>query len=257
MPTAVPGRVGRRTLALVGGVGRAVLFLGAALGGVVRRPWRGRQILLHLHFIGNKSVSILLLTSAFTGMVLTLEGYTALTRFGSEKFIGPVVALGLIRELGPVLAALMVTARAGSAIAAVIANMRVSEQIDALKSLAVEPIQYLVSPRLVAALIAAPLLTAIFDLCGITAAYEFGIHILRLDGRSFLANVRESIAWADVGVGMSKSIVFAVCMAWLASFHGFHARGGADGVGRATTRAVVGVAAIVLAGDYVMTSLFF
>ncbi|MCA9551393.1 MAG: ABC transporter permease [Myxococcales bacterium] len=252
---AGPGVAGRRTLALVAGVGRSALFLGATLRRMFARPFRGRLVLQHMRFIGNRSVGIVLLTSTFTGMVLVLQGHNALSRFGSEIYLGPLVALSLIRELGPVLAALMVTARAGSAIAATIAGMRVTEQIDALEVMAVDSVQYLASTRMLAALLVVPMLTAFFNLAGIAAAHTFGVSVLGIDGGTFMASIRDSVELSDVNVGVVKSLLFAIFIAWVSTDQGYHATRGAEGIGRATTTSVVVVSVLVLAGDYVMTAL--
>jgi phospholipid/cholesterol/gamma-HCH transport system permease protein len=233
------------------------LFLLSAARRFAASPFRWTELLEHARFIGNRSLSVVCLTSAFTGMVLALQGYSALVRFGSEAMVGSLVSLSLIRELAPVLAALMVTARAGSAITATLGNMRAGEQIDALRSMAVDPVQYLVSPRLVAAVAVIPLLTAIFSLVGIGAAYLLSITILRLDGGQFLSSVRDSVEWSDVSGGIWKSLVFAVFVAWIASYYGFFATGGAKGVGLATTQSVVATAVVILISDYVMTALLF
>ena len=255
---AVPlGWLGHRALHTMGSLGQMTLFLLNASRRFVSRPFRWAQLLEQVRFIGNRSLSIVVLTSAFTGMVLALQGYSALVRFGSEAMVGSLVALSLTRELAPVLAALMVTARAGSAITATLGNLRIGEQIDAMRSLAVDPVQYLVSPRLVAAVVVIPLLTAIFSLVGIGAAYLLSVSILRLDGGQFLSSVRDSVEWSDVSGGVWKSLAFAVFVAWIASYYGFFASGGAKGVGAATTRAVVATAVVILISDYVMTALLF
>lgn len=251
------GLLGRRTSQVAGRLGKMTIFLGRATRSFVAPPFRGFELLEHMRFIGNRSLSIVCLTSAFTGMVLALQGYSALVRFGSESMVGSLVALSLTRELAPVLAALMVTARAGSAITATLGNLRVGEQIDALRSMAVDPLQYLVSPRLVAAVAVIPLLTAMFSLVGIGAAYLLAVSILRLDGGQFLASVRDSVDWSDVSGGIQKSLVFAVFVAWICSYHGFFASGGAKGVGVATTQAVVATSVTILISDYVMTALLF
>ena len=251
----VPGAVGRRVISWAGQAGRASLFLFATLRRVGQRPWRIRVLIEHMHFIGNRSFGIVALTSAFTGMVLALQGYHALVRFGSEGFLGPLVALSLIRELGPVLAALMITARAGSAIAATIATMRISEQVDALLVMAVDPLHYLVVPRFLAAVIVVPMLAAAFSLIGIGAAYLLATAVLGVDGGTFVANLRASVTWSDVSGGVWKSVVFGLFIAWICCFQGYQARGGAMGVGSATTTAVVAVSVLVLVSDYVMTAL--
>lgn len=255
--TPLLGSVGRRTLSTAGRLGKMTLFLGSATLRFASRPFRGVELLEQMRFIGNRSLSIVCLTSAFTGMVLALQGYSALVRFGSETLVGSLVALSLTRELAPVLAALMVTARAGSAITATLGNLRVGEQIDAMRSMAVDPLQYFVSPRLVAAVTVIPLLTAMFSLVGIGAAYLLSISILHLDGGQFLGSVRDSADWSDVSGGIWKSLVFAVFVAWICSYYGFHAQGGAKGVGVATTQAVVATSVVILVSDYVMTALLF
>jgi phospholipid/cholesterol/gamma-HCH transport system permease protein len=250
-------RVGHRTIAWTGAAGRASIFLARALAQLPRPPFRAALVLEHMYFIGNRSLGIIGLTSAFTGMVLMLQGYQALARFGSEAYLGPLVALSLLRELGPVLGALMISARAGSSIAATIASMRVSEQIDALETMSVEPLHYLVAPRLLAAILVVPLLTVLFSAFGILAGREFGVFVFGIDGSTFDASVRASIESKDLLVGLYKSIVFAVIVAWISSFQGFEARFGALGVGQATTRAVVVIASLVLVSDYVMSALLF
>lgn len=252
-----PAQVGRSTLHFVGDVGHRTLFLQRALVAAFERPFRLRLLVRQLHTIGNRSTWLILLTSAFTGMVLALQGYNVLVRFGSEELVGSLVALSLIRELGPVLAGLMITARAGSAMAATLGNMRLTEQIDAMLVMAVDPIQYLVTPRLLAALIAGPLLTCIFILGGIGAAYVFGVTVLGLEGSTFIGNVRSSVEWSDVQSGLIKSLVFAVMMAWICAYRGYHTRGGAEGVGLATMGAVVEVSVLILVCDYIMTALMF
>ncbi len=248
---------GRAALSGTARLGRAGIFLGFVFAALRHLPRRWRQVIEQVHFTGNRSIAIVVLTGVFTGMVLVLQAYLALVRFGTEAYVGPLVALSLIRELGPVLAALMVTARAGSAMAATLGTMRVTEQIDALEAMAVDPVEYLAAPRLVAALIAVPLLVALFDVIGIGAAYVYGTASLGLDGGTFLSGIRDAVAWADVAGGLWKSLAFGGLMAWVACFEGFEATRGARGVGLATTRAVVVVSVAVLAGDYALTALLF
>lgn len=250
-----PGFVGRTAVRGVAEIGRMGVFLARAFAGMARRPVRPRLWLERLYFIGNRSVVLIILTASFTGMVLTLQSYNALSRFGSTVFVGSLVSLSLIKELGPVLAALMVTARAGSANTATIGNMRITEQIDALDSMAVDPIQYLVSPWLGASLVAVPLVTGLFSAAGILAGYLFGVGAIGLDGGVFMSSVRDSVEWSDVREGVIKSLVFAVIVAWVSCYRGFYCGRGALGVGRATARAVVEISVAVLVGDYVMTAL--
>jgi phospholipid/cholesterol/gamma-HCH transport system permease protein len=254
---ALVGRIGRAGIEFAGTLGHAGLFLARSLSLVVRRPFRFGLIVEQLYFVGNRSVMIVVLTSAFTGLVLTLQGYNALKRFGAENMVGALVALSLIRELAPVLAALMITARAGSAIAATIGNMKVTEQIDALKTMAIDPLSYLVAPRIVASVLAVPMLTAMFTLAGLAVAQVFAVNVLRFDRAGFASSVTSAIEWSDVTEGLSKSLAFAVLMVWIATYRGYQASGGAEGVGQATTRAVVETSVLVLALDYVLTALFF
>jgi phospholipid/cholesterol/gamma-HCH transport system permease protein len=251
------GSVGRAAMAVAGDVGRMAIFAGRSVERLRRRPFRVLEMVAQLDYVGARSTLVVMLSAVFTGLVLTLQGYHVLVRFGSEDLVGSLVTLSLTRELAPVLTAVMVTARAGSAMAATIGNMAVTEQIDALKSLAVDPLHYLVSPRLVATVLALPLLTALFSLAGIAAAYLFGVSVLGLDGLAFMSNVRRSTEWSDISIGLWKSLVFGALIAWISTFRGYHTSGGARGVGQSTTRAVVDSAVLILCGDYVMTALLF
>ena len=251
------GYCGRTAIARIGATGHATVFLGRALAQSVRPPLRPGLILEQLHFIGSRSVSIVVLTGAFTGLVLALQGHNALSRFGATQMVGALVSLSLIRELAPVLAALMVTARAGSAIAATLGNMRVTEQIDALETMAIEPMSYLVVPRFIASICVAPLLTGLFILTGITVAQSFCIGVLRMDAAQFSASVTSAVEWSDLNEGIVKSLAFSLLMVWIACYRGYHARGGAQGVGQATTQAVVETSVLVLAIDYLLTALLF
>jgi phospholipid/cholesterol/gamma-HCH transport system permease protein len=184
------------------------------------------MVVEQIHFIGNRSLVIVALTSSFTGLVLALQGYNALVRFGAQQMVGALVALSLTRELAPVLAALMVTARAGSAIAATIGTMRVTEQIDALETMAIDPIDYLVTPRFLAGLIAVPMLTAFFSLVGLFVAQGFSAAVLGLDPAQFASSAFEAVDWSDASAGIYKSVVFAVFIVWVATYRGYFAEGG-------------------------------
>jgi phospholipid/cholesterol/gamma-HCH transport system permease protein len=251
------GALGRRALGQTGSIGRQALFLTGGIARVVRRPWRLLSWVEQVHFIGNRSLVIVALTSSFTGLVLALQGYNALVRFGAEQMVGALVALSLTRELSPVLAALMVTARAGSAMAATLGTMRVTEQIDALETMAIDPVHYLVTPRLLGGLVSVPILTAFFTVTGLFVAQQFSGAVLGLDPAQFASSAIEAVEWADVSAGIYKSVVFAILIVWIATYRGFFAAGGALGVGRATTRAVVETSVLILAVDYVMTALLF
>jgi phospholipid/cholesterol/gamma-HCH transport system permease protein len=220
-----------------------------------RPPLRVRQVIGQLHFVGVKSLTIIVLTSAFTGMVLGLQGYHTLRKFGSESALGSFIALSLIRELGPVLAALMVTARAGSAMAAELGAMRISEQIDALDVMAVNSIKYLVTPRLLAALIAVPLLTALFDVVGIHGGYLIGVKLLGSNPGAYFSGMEYNVTLDDITDGLFKSLSFGVIISWICCYKGYYASRGAEGVGKATTEAVVLSAVFILIWDYFITSI--
>ena len=249
--------VGRTALAQVQGMGRMAIFLGSACFWAVIPPLKIRHIIRQIHFIGVKSVFVILLTAVFTGMVLGLQGYYTLRKFGSEALLGTAVALSLIREMGPVLAALMVTARAGSAIAAEIGIMRITEQIDALTAMAVNPIKYLVVPRVLAGIVAVPLLTAIFDVVGIYGGYLVGVKLLGLSSGIYFSEMRNAVDMADINGGFLKSLSFGIIVTWVSTYKGYHTGYGAEGVVKATTEAVVLSSVLVLVWDYFMTSILF
>ena len=246
--------LGGMTLATLRDMGRMLTFLLYALYMIVRRPGRPIHVLKQIHFIGAKSLFVIVLTAAFTGMVLGLQGYYTLAKFGSEGMLGSAVALSLIRELGPVLTALMVTGRAGSAITAEIGIMKITEQIDALKTMALEPFKYLVSPKVIAAVIAVPLLCAVFDVVGIFGGYLVGVKLLGVNPGAYFYEMEKSVAWKDVYSGFVKSVSFGAIISWVCCFKGYYAGHGAEGVSRATTAAVVMSSVLVLVWDYFLTS---
>lgn len=218
-----------------------------------------RKTLQQIYFIGSKSIFIICLTGAFTGMVLGLQGYYVLIKYGSTGSLGSAVALTLVREMGPVLTAIMVIARAGSAMAAEIGIMRISEQIDALETMDINPIQFLVSPRIAAALFSFPLLTALFDVVGIIGGYLTGSVLLGLSSGIYFGRVESSVSMMDVNGGFIKAIVFAVVVITICCYHGYftHRRAngfGAKGVSHSTTLAVVHACVLILVTDYVLTS---
>lgn len=249
--------VGRTVLAQVRTMGRMAIFLGSTALWTVLPPLKFRRIVGQLHFIGVKSSSIILLTAAFSGMVLGLQGYYTLRKFGSEALLGPAVGLTLIRELGPVLAALMVAARAGSASAAEIGIMRITEQIDALEAMAVNPMKYLVVPKVVAGLIALPLLTAIFDVVGIFGGYLVGVEMLGVSAGTYFSEMRNMVEMSDIRGGFLKSLSFGLIVTWVCTYKGFYTGYGAEGVGKATTEAVVLSSVLVLVWNYFMTAVLF
>ena len=248
------GQIGRSTIQQLADMGRMFLFLLSAFAWEVRPPQRLRLIIFHIRSIGVESLSVVLLSGVFTGMVMGLQGYYSLRKFNAESFLGSAVALGLLRELGPVLSAFMVTGRTGSAMAAEIASMKVTEQIDALYSMAINPVQYLVSPRIIAGLISMPLLTAIFDVVGIYGAYLVGVGLLGVSSGSYFAGMESSVMFHDVWSGLLKSVSFGLIISWVCCYKGFEAPPRATGVGQATTESVVLCFVLILVWDYFMTS---
>jgi phospholipid/cholesterol/gamma-HCH transport system permease protein len=247
-------RIGAGTLGVLASLGRFGAFLGHALGALVTPPLKGAAFVARVHDIGYRSLVIILLTGAFTGMVLGLQIYLTLVRFGSEAFLGPAVALSLIRELGPVLAALMITGRAGSALTAELGIMRITEQIDALTVMALSPMRYLVVPALLAGLVTFPLLTAIFDVVGIFGGYLVGVKLLGLSEGSYFGEMQNFVALDDIMTGFWKSVSFGVLVTWVCAYKGFYVGHGAEGVARATTQAVVLASVLILVWDYFMGS---
>lgn len=251
--------LGRTLLALLSKLGKAALFLFYSAWHIFTFPLQWRRIVEQVYFIGAKSIIVICVTGLFTGMVLGLQGYYTLSQFGSTGLLGSAVALTLIRELGPVLTAIMIIGRAGSAMTAEIGIMRISEQIDALKTMTINPIRFLVSPRIIAALISFPLLTAIFDTVGIFGGYLTGSQLLGINPALYFYRVESSVVMADINEGFIKSIFFAVTVISVCCYHGYytHTRSGnfgAKGVGLSTTTAVVQASILVLVLDYILTS---
>jgi len=213
-----------------------------------------------IYYIGARSITIIMLVSLFTGMVLGLQAYHALLKFGASGAVGSLVSLSLIMELGPVLTAIMITARAGSAITAEIGIQRISEQIDALHTMRINPIRYLISPKMTAAIISFPLLTAVFDLVGIIGGYVSAVVLLGLNGGVYVHSIQTYVVMSDITNGFIKSIVFALIVATVCCYQGYFAHmrkdsHGAQAVGLATTSAVVLSCVLILVSDYVVTSL--
>ena len=246
--------IGRRTIAVVESLGRFGTFFGVAIGLLLTPPFKARAFVGCIHYIGFNSLLIILLTGTFTGMVLGLQIYVTLSRFGSEAYLGPAVALSLIRELGPVLSALMVTGRAGSALTAEIGIMRITEQIDALTVMALNPMRYLVVPSLIAGLVTFPMMTALFDVVGIFGGYLVGVELLGLSQGTYFGEMKTFVDLKDIMTGFWKSLCFGVIVTWVATYKGFHVGHGAEGVARATTQSVVLASVLILVWDYFMGS---
>ena len=236
------------------GMGRCGILFYRACVGVCRRPFRFKQYADAFLFIGNHSMLIVSMTGAFTGMVLALQMFESLRRFNSESVVSGIVGLALTKELGPVLTALMVNSRAGSAIAAHLGTMRVTEQIDALESMAVDSVQFLVSPRLVAGMVCLPLLTAFANVIGVLGGYLIAVVLLGLDHGLYVAKLIDLVAFTDVAGGLIKSFFFGLILTLIGCYQGYFASKGAEGVGQATTRAVVISSVMILFFDYTITS---
>jgi phospholipid/cholesterol/gamma-HCH transport system permease protein len=252
--------LGRLVIAAVLELGRIAVFFAQAAGMMFAFPFQVRKVIQQVYFIGSKSIFVICLTGAFTGMVLGLQGYYVLAIYGSTGSLGSMVALTLIREMGPVLTAIMVVARAGSAMAAEIGIMRISEQIDALDTMDINPLRFLVSPRIAAALISFPLLTALFDTIGIFGGYLTGSVLLGVNPALYFFRVESSVVMQDISGGFIKAVVFAAVITTICCYQGYysHIRSGgfgAKGVGQATTSAVVISCVLILVTDYVLTSL--
>jgi len=242
--------LGRWAIGILESLGRFGSFLAQGVAALVTPPFKLWPLLGRIHYIGYRSLLIILLTGAFTGMVLGLQIFLTLSRFGSEAFLGPAVALSLIRELGPVLAALMVTGRAGSALTAELGIMRITEQIDALTVMALSPMRYLVAPSLLAGVLTFPLMTALFDVVGIFGGYLVGVKLLGLSEGTYFGEMQTFVDLADVMTGFWKSVSFGIIVTWVCTYKGFHVSRGAEGVAQATTQAVVLSSVLILVWDY-------
>jgi phospholipid/cholesterol/gamma-HCH transport system permease protein len=248
-------RIGQASLDLVQEMGRMFLFLLSVLRTFFSSPFRGQNILRQIHFIGIRSLFVIVLTAVFAGMVLALQGYYTLSKFGSEALLGQAVALSMIRELGPVLAGLMVTGRAGSALTAELGIMRIREQIDALEVMGIRPLKFLVSPRIQAGLIVLPLLTVIFDVIGIMGGYLVSVQLLGLSAGTYFGGIETAVEMHDIYTGLIKAVSFGLIITWVCTFKGYHTTRGAEGVSQATTSAVVLSSVLILVGDYFITSI--
>ncbi|MGK2740045.1 MlaE family ABC transporter permease [Tepidicaulis sp. LMO-SS28] len=249
--------VGRVVLTLLAETGRLSLFIWMGVSHLVRPPFYWRVIGQQMMRIGYFSLPVVALTAFFTGGVLALQIYYGGNQFNSESIVATIVALGITRELGPVLGGLMVAGRASAAIAAELGTMRVTEQIDALSTLSTNPYKYLVVPRLMAAIVTLPALVFIGDVIGIFGGFVVGTQSLDFNSGVYVKTTVDFLELDDVTSGLIKASVFGFIIAIMGCFHGFNSKGGAQGVGRATTNAVVTASILILAANYVMTSLLF
>ena len=254
LPIRLIGGLGAAVLDVVGYLGRFGAFLVRALTYVAIPPFKAGRLLDRIHFIGYRSLTIVILTGTFTGMVLALQIFLVLQRFGAEAFVGPAVSLSIIRELGPVLCALIVTGRAGSALTAEIGIMKITEQIDALTVMGLNPTRYLVVPALVAGVITFPLMTALFVVVGIGGGWLVVTKLLGMSTGTYFGEMRTFTDMGDLMVGFWKSLSFGVLVVWVCTYKAFHCGHGAEGVSRATTQAVVLSSVLILVWDYFLGS---
>jgi phospholipid/cholesterol/gamma-HCH transport system permease protein len=251
---AVATAVAEPLLAALDRLGAVILLTSQTVAWLIRPPYRVAQLLLAMDFIGVKSTFIVGLTGTFSGMVLALQTVHSLRNFSAEGVVGSIVAVSLCREISPVFTALMVTARAGSAMAAELGNMRVTEQIDALTTMGVSPVQYLLSPRLLASVLMLPLLFVLYTCVGMIGAYVVAVNWLGVDPGVFTSNIEKYLLPSDLYMGLTKAVVFGFLLTAISCAQGFFATGGAKGVGEATTRAVVLSSVTVLIVNYLLTS---
>jgi phospholipid/cholesterol/gamma-HCH transport system permease protein len=249
--------IGRVVLAFLATTGRLAIFTAEGVSHALRPPIYWKLIVQQILRIGYFSLPVVGLTAFFTGAVLCLQIYIGGNRFGSEAIVPQIVVLGITRELGPVIAGLMVAGRVSAAIAAEIGTMRVTEQIDALTTLSTNPVKYLVTPRLIAALISMPILVAIADAIGVFCGYVVATQSLNFNGAVYLKNTHDYVTNGDVQSGLIKAAVFGFIIALMGCYNGFNSKGGAQGVGAATTNAVVSASILILAANYILTSVFF
>jgi len=247
------GRKGSQLLEYIGGLSQ---LLGQTFAAMFTRPFYGSALLDQMDELGVKSVSITGITALFTGMVLALQTAYSLEAFGGKMFVGRVVSLSLVRELGPVLTALMVGGRVGSGITAELGSMTVTEQVDALRAMAISPVRRLVVPRVLATIIMMPVLTAIADVLGILGGLGIAVLELQMTAQDYITSIWQQLSIADIFSGLSKTFFFGLEIAAIGCYNGLQAQGGAASVGLATTRTVVLASICVLVSDFFLTKLF-
>jgi phospholipid/cholesterol/gamma-HCH transport system permease protein len=239
-------------------LGRGVVFFINAVTGFPALVWRFGLVIQQVHAVGVLSLIIIGVAGFFVGMVLALQGYNTLSDFGAEESLGVLVALTLVRELGPVVAALLYAGRAGSALTAEIGLMKATEQLSAMEMMAVDPVHRVIAPRLLAGIIAVPLLAALFSAVGVMGGYFVGVGLVGVDEGTFWSQMQDSVdLYDDVLNGVIKSIVFGIVVTWIAVFEGYDTVPTSQGVSRATTRTVVHGSLAVLGLDFVLTALMF
>jgi len=249
--------VGEKIVGYVKEMGRMLLLLVDTIRWSLYPPFRVDLLFQQMERVGVRSVLVVVLTGVFTGMVLALQSFHATRAFGAETMVGVAVALSMTRELGPVLTSFMVTGRAGSAMAAEIGTMRVTEQIDALSAMAVNPIKYLIVPRVLASILVVPMLTVIADFVGIVGGYLTGVTMLRINAGAYVANMEKYVELNDIYHGIIKAAVFGLILSVIGCYKGYTTTGGAEGVGKATTESVVLATVTILMANYLLTAAMF
>lgn len=249
--------IGRAVLGFLAAIGRLSMFTANAVRWTFLPPYYARQFFQQVVDIGYFSLPVVGLTTLFSGMVLALQSYTGFARFSAEDTVATVVVLSITRELGPVLAGLMVAGRIGASMAAEIGTMRVTDQIDALDTLSTRPLQYLVAPRILAGTICLPFLVLVGDVIGVFGGYIVGVYRLGFNSTVYLSRTLEYLEFSDVTLGLIKAAVFGFLIALMGCYHGYHSGRGAEGVGRATTNAVVSSSILILISNYLVTAIFF
>ncbi len=237
-------------------LGALLYFIGDSLKWIFRRPFRFAEYVRQIEFVGNQSIFIICLTGLFTGMVFAFQAWIGFSMVNAENLIGATTALAITRELGPVLTGLIISARAGGAMAARLGTMRVTEQVDALEVMGIHPKQFLISPRIVAAVIATPLLVAVFDFVALMGAHYFGVHVLQLDEAVFWDKISLWVNPKDIVEGLLKGAIFGFIFSSVCCFRGYIAEGGAKGVGDATNRGVVSSMVSIIVADFFITKAF-
>ena len=257
-PVATITRLGAACRAYVNGLGRGARFFFALLGNTGAALRRFGLIRDQIHFIGNYSLLIIVVSGLFVGFVLGLQGYYTLQRYGSSEALGLLVALSLVRELGPVVTALLYAGRAGTSLTAEIGLMKAGEQLSAMEMMAVDPMARVIAPRFLAGVLAMPVLAALFSAVGVLGGYFVGVQLIGVDAGAFWSQMQAGVdVWADVANGVIKSFVFGVAVTFIALYQGHEANPTPEGVARATTRTVVTASLVVLGLDFVLTALMF
>jgi len=251
--TSRVARLGAMVLDGVAGTGRLSILFGQTIAALFQKLPRRRVLLMQMYQIGNLSLPVILTTGAFTGMVLAAQSYFSLKGFKTETMVGALVGISLVKELGPVLTGLMLAGRVGASIAAELGTMKVTEQIEALETLATDPVHYLVLPRFLSCILLTPILTVICDVVGMVGGYVVGVDIYGIDKHYYIANMIDKVTAFGIIVGLVKAFVFGGIIAMVSCYKGFNARGGAEGVGRATYEAVVTSCMLILVSNFFLT----